>query len=134
MKNTKKKQQIKFKFLCPIFGVEVCLNLGEIDKDNPPTIFGAEYTPNGDSSAETTTIISEKNGEKIEVGYHVWVKDKTDYHSMVHETLHLVKRILDKKGIPFDGDNEELIAYYQGYWVRKFWHKMSKFIDEKENK
>lgn len=127
----KKKEEIKkvrtrSYFLCPVFGVSVCLNLGN---RRPIIAFGAEHEPFKDSHAETTTLI---NDDDVEVGYNVWVKDKTDYHSMVHETLHLVVKIFDKKGIPFNAENHELIAYYQGYWVRKFWHTMSKFINDKK--
>ena len=60
-----------------------------------------------------------------------WYKeDKIDYDSMIHETVHLVRRIFDKKGIPFNSNNDEMIAYYQNYWIKKFWDKMSKFIKE----
>ena len=122
-----KKQKTKFNFVCPIFKVDVCLNLGEINKEKPPKIFNAEYIPKEDSLAECT-IITNDNG--VELAYHVWIKDKTDYHSMVHETVHLVEYILKKKNIPFSSENQELIAYYQNYWVRKFWNKMGKFIKE----
>jgi hypothetical protein len=127
MSKTKKNPKTKFYFLCPIFGASVCLTLGEIEKEKPLKIFGAGYTPNEDSLAETTVI---RNESGADVGHHVWVKDKTDYHSMVHETLHLVSNILNKKQIPFNSDNQELIAYYQNYWVRKFWNKMCKFIKD----
>ncbi|GAI51578.1 unnamed protein product [marine sediment metagenome] len=51
---------------------------------------------------------------------------------MVHETLHLVVRIFEQGGIPFNSENEEIIAYYQNYWIGKFWDKMSKFINKKK--
>ena len=121
----KKNKKTRFYFVCPIFKVDVCLNLGTIDREKPPVIFNAEYIPKEDSIAECTAI---ENDKKTILAFHVWVKDKTDYYSMVHETLHLVEYILSKKGIPFNSENQELIAYYQGYWVRKFWNKMSKFI------
>lgn len=108
--------------MCPIFGIKVCLNLGEI---RPMKVFGAEYIPLKDSIAESTVI---KNKDEVEIAYSVWIKNKTDCYSMVHETIHLVKNIFDKKGILFNSENHELIAYYQGYWVRKFWDKMSNFI------
>jgi len=126
MKKTKKKQQTRFKFLCPLFGVEVILHLGDKKQIKEHSL---DLEINKSHLAECI-LYSDEDDNPIDLT--IWVKDKTDFYSMVHETLHLVKQIFGMKNIPFNSDNDELIAYYQGYWVRKFWNKMSKFI--KENK
>jgi len=119
-----KNQKTKFKFICPIFGIEVILILGDTKKIKA---FSVDYSLGEDSLGECLLI---SNEEDTPQGLVVWIKDKIDYLSMVHETLHLVKRIFKIKNIPFDSDNDEIIAYYQNYWVRKFWNKMGKFIKE----
>jgi hypothetical protein len=48
---------------------------------------------------------------------------------IAHEALHAVRGILKARGIPFDGDNEELIAYLQEYIIEKtldFYEKIKK--------
>jgi len=119
-----KKQKTKFKFICPVFRVEVILALGDMKKIKE---FSADYSLHEDSIGECLLITSEDDTPR---GFVIWIKDKIDYNSMVHETLHLVKRIFQIKGVPFNSDNDEIIAYYQNYWVRKFWNKMSKFIED----
>ena len=119
-----KNNKTKFKFICPIFRVEVILYLGD---KKQLKVYSLDYSINKDSLAECL-LYSDKDDTPL--GLVVWVKDEVDYYSMVHETLHLVKRIFELKNIPFDSENDEMIAYYQGYWVRKFWNKMGKFIEE----
>jgi len=121
-----KNNKTKFKFICPIFRVEVILYLGD---KKQLKVYSLDYSINKDSLAECL-LYSDKDDTPL--GLVVWVKDEVDYYSMVHETLHLVKRIFELKNIPFDSENDEMIAYYQGYWVRKFWNKMSKFIKEQD--
>lgn len=119
-----KNQKTKFKFMCPIFEIEIILYLGDKKQIKE---YSLDYNVMKNSLAECLLYSDEDNNP---LGLVIWIKNKTDYHSMVHETLHLVRRIFEIKGIPFDSDNDEIIAYYQNYWVRKFWNKMGKFIKE----
>lgn len=54
----------------------------------------------------------------------IWVSDKKDWKSMVHETSHLVFRILDKRGVKYSSDNDETFCYLHEYFVSEFWHVM----------
>ena len=72
--------------------------------------------------------ITDKKGLE---SFLIWLDGFDQYHNMVHETLHLTAQMFKEYGVLFSADNEEMIAYYQNYWVRKFWNKMSKFKDKK---
>ena len=116
---------MKYKFICPLIRCQVILLMGdrkllkEYDPDDKRDCFGA--------------LCKEVEYESGEIGYLVWVQGPSEYNTMVHETIHLVQRIFKNTKIPFTAENEEIIAYYQNYWVRKFWHVMGNFI-EKEKK
>ncbi|MHA1402007.1 MAG: hypothetical protein ACTSQE_16790 [Candidatus Heimdallarchaeaceae archaeon] len=81
-------------------------------------------------------LTSRHNGKCAEIkdkingisGFLVWIDKPENYYTIVHECLHLTKIIFMYHGVPFNSENDEFIAYYQNYWVRKFWHKMSKFV------
>jgi len=128
MKKTKKKHRTRFKFICPIFQDEIFLFIGEKEKAEQ-FCGGLNLTTN-----HRGKVVEMFNSDETRTGFLVWVDCFKNYHTMVHETLHLTGLIFKFHGVPFTADNEEMIAYYQNYWVRKFWHKMSKFIDKKENK
>ena len=114
---------MKYKFICPIFRLEVRLYVGE--NENPR--LNDDLLSGGCCSALTHTVVRKNNVLNYFV---VWVQKADGYGDMVHETLHLTKRIFDLANVPFNSDNDEIIAYYQNYWVRIFWHKMSKNLKE----
>ena len=114
---------MKYKFTCPIFDDEIYLIVGN-SSEAKKFVKGFEVT-------------DKHNGKCVEIedvksetacGFLVWVNRSDNYYTMVHECLHLVNMIFKFHGIPFTSDNDEIIAYYQNYWVRKFWNKMSKEI------
>jgi len=107
---------MKFKFICPIFRIEIRLYVGK----KPPHI------ENCYSACCDTVVKDDDSLDHI----LVWVEKPDNYNDMVHETLHLTARIFELVNIPFTSENDEIIAYYQNYWVRKFWHKMSNFIKD----
>lgn len=112
---------MKHKFICPLFRIEIRLYAGDKSK------FKILDDSDNNYSAITSTIT--KNNDELDY-FLVWVEKPDSYYDMVHETLHLTKRIFELVGVPFDKDNDEIIAYYQNYWVRTFWHKMSKNIKD----
>jgi len=54
----------------------------------------------------------------------VWVRNYKDWKSMVHESAHLVFRILDQRGVKYDSDNDETWCFLQEFFVKEFWHVM----------
>lgn len=60
------------------------------------------------------------------VYYTVQLESKKDFYSLMHECVHLVTRIFEDRGIPFRGENTEMIAYYQGYWFKRIWRRLNK--------
>lgn len=113
-------KRIKHQFICPLFKIKVKLYLG--DKNKFVDLIGEH------ESEKFCAITSSIDHGKGYLEYFVWIEKPTDYHSMVHETLHLTSRIFYTMGIPFDMKNDEMIAYYQNFWVRQFWNKMSNYI------
>ena len=116
---------MKYKFECPLTQIPVTLILGR--KDQLRKIVSDNVSDNCHDAE--VCVLSDKND--IVKGILVWILDSTAFYSMVHETVHLVQDIFEITGIPFDANNQEIIAYYQNFWVRKFWNKMSKFKDKK---
>ncbi len=47
--------------------------------------------------------------------------EENDFYTLAHECIHLARHILDDRGIPFRPDNDETIAYYHGYWLKRLW-------------
>ena len=117
---------MKYKFKCPLTSIPITLILG--NKNQIQNIVSDSVKDNC-HDAETCTLVDD---EDIVQGILVWVEDKEAFYSMVHETVHLVKSIFEITGIPFTSDNDEIIAYYQNYWIRKFWNKMSKHLNKKK--
>lgn len=68
------------------------------------------------------TDYTDENGAKH---YIVWVEEKRDFYTLLHESVHLVKRIMVHRDIPFNDKNDELIAYYLTFWFRKLWRAMN---------
>jgi len=53
--------------------------------------------------------------------YHVHLDDSRNFYALVHECHHLVHRILRDRDIEAA---EELLAYYQAYWVKTIWREI----------
>lgn len=113
---------MRYKFFDPLFYANVWLLIGSREEFN-------EELDNSIHETDQALTIQMTNGDVTR--FYVWLKNCSRYYNMVHETLHLAHRILNHASIDITNDNIELVAYYQNYWVRKFWHKMSKFIKEK---
>lgn len=119
---------MKYKFICPIFQIKVYLVIGDKKQLKSFHCYEEDYHDAECHNIEVEEINSDGSEGIKNRHLLVWIKENEDYHGMVHETVHLVKRIFEIMGIPFNDNNDEIIAYYQNYWVRKFWHKMGKFV------
>lgn len=58
--------------------------------------------------------------------YVVWLLRKKDYYTLTHEVVHLASRILKDRSIDIRDSNQEVLAYYQEYWVKILWKAISK--------
>ena len=58
--------------------------------------------------------------------YILWVKHLDDTQTLVHETLHLIYKILDDRGIVLGNNNNETVAYYLSFWFQKLYTLMLK--------
>lgn len=59
-----------------------------------------------------------KNGSYI-YDYYIWVCSSKNIVSISHELIHLTTRIMKDIGLPINYKNDEFIAYYHSYWLRK---------------
>jgi len=120
-----KKKEINRVYYCPTYRVKVHFRTGPAEgiKKFCGGLDEDEFTCGG------CYQITKTNGDgSREKEFLVWIEDKTDHHHMVHETAHLVQHVFGYMGVTYDNTNKEAIAYYQEYWVRKFWHVMSKNV------
>jgi hypothetical protein len=79
----------------------------------------AEFIAEHDEGGLTCIIEYVANGENKRI-FLIWVEEQKDFMTIMHESLHLVVKIFDYTGADFSGKNEETIARYQEFWVRKF--------------
>jgi hypothetical protein len=56
--------------------------------------------------------------------YELTMKDKRDFYTLVHESVHLVVHIFNDRGLPFEARNHEFIAYYLESLVQRIWHEL----------
>jgi hypothetical protein len=117
---------MKYKFVCPLFRITVYLVTGDKKQLKSFHCYEPDYHDAETHFVEVEKFDKDGSTESIkDTWLLVWLNGNFDYNGMVHETVHLVKRIFGIMGIAFNETNDEMIAYYQNYWVRKFWHKMS---------
>lgn len=50
----------------------------------------------------------------------IWYRHPDDLSTLVHELYHLCTMIFNYKGVPITVENDETMAYYMGYWIKKF--------------
>lgn len=60
------------------------------------------------------------------VYYTLQLEDSKDFYTLMHECLHLTNRVFTDRGIPFNAENDEVIAYYQSYWFKRIWRRINK--------
>lgn len=48
-----------------------------------------------------------------------WIKHIEDIASLIHELYHLGVKMFKYKGVPVTAENDEVMAYYMGYWVTR---------------
>lgn len=66
------------------------------------------------------------NGFHIDItggkGSIVWLENKKDFYTLMHESVHLVRTIFEQLGITTDlSVEDEMFAYYQIYWFKTLW-------------
>lgn len=69
------------------------------------------------------TDIVDKKGLRY---YVIHLDDKKDFYALLHECVHLTKRVFQDRGVPFNAENDEAIAYYMTYWFKRLWRRLNK--------
>lgn len=105
-------------------------SLNELEKFIKNTGQDIDFDKEYFSNADGTAIVFEEPLKEDTVRL-VWVKEfkrKSNYDIgvLVHETVHMVVRMLEHKGIPFDSyrNADESLAYYTDFFVRSVLNKI----------
>jgi len=61
----------------------------------------------------------------------IWLKHRKDWKTMVHEAAHVTFRILEKRGVKTNSDNDETWCYLHEFFIAEFWHEMTKEAGKK---
>ncbi len=117
------------RFYEPIFFADVLL-VTDCDLDDLNKWLIKKGFPTGQDdkkfSAYSTIFEMGLRGGSVQTIYFVWVSDKKDFYALLHETNHLTQKIISDRGIPYNPENTEVIAYLQDFWFKKLWRFMSK--------
>ena len=74
-----------------------------------------------------TAHLEELQEKDIDGGYstyHVlWIKDKKQFYSLLHETIHLVWQVMEERGIKA---SDEIAAYCTEWWFKTLWSFINK--------
>lgn len=114
-----KKRQSK-KFYDEVFRAEILIEYNDSPVDKSGRIRG--------SAEVRQEWVSTKRGFKRP--RYILTFSRADYYDLAHECIHLIGRIFNDRNIILDTSNssdQELIAYYQGYWIKKIWEVVRKW-------
>lgn len=84
--------------------------------------------------AGLTMSIEDDKGKTVTTEYLVVVYRKEDFYTLSHELIHLVKDIFLTTGVPFNSNNDETIAYYHEFWLKRLWRIMNKSKNKPKKK
>lgn len=107
-----------------IFKVELDVYVGDREEVSKMIFDKYQYKIREDCLGEHVEMVNEKQHELRNI---VWVSDYSNFYTLSHELIHLVKCIFGRDSIPFNGENEEAIAYYHTYWFKRIWHDLNLF-------
>lgn len=70
--------------------------------------------------------VDEKEQPKATIGkcYIVWLRNRYDFYTLVHEVAHLVIEVFADKNIEVNNETTEVFAWYQEFWIKKLWDLM----------
>jgi hypothetical protein len=87
------------------------------------------FTEAENPSAGITGWFSHKDSKKIKgIVFAIWIENRNDFYSLVHETTHLCIKIFELSNILIDSspNTSEAFSFYLEHWVRRLWKEMSK--------
>ena len=122
-----KKPKLKHHFTCPLYNFKVILILKDRKLlEDKYDLVDAEIKnrPDLDNKWYKGELWTTRTGV-----YIVWIEHVDDFYTMIHECLHLAVKILTSVDIEVSERNDEVLAHYQGYWCRKFWHVMAEHVE-----
>lgn len=111
------------KLHCDIYGADVWLVVGSEDLAifyKRRKVSGETLTPDRlQGFVQNVDVV--KNEDVTFRDYLIYLEDKDNFYTLLHETVHLVNHILRDRNAHYDWYKDEVFAYYQTYWVKKLW-------------
>jgi hypothetical protein len=108
-------------YICEIYRTKVAFvsdcSYTELNEYLKTTYGVAELVAEYNEAGFTIIIDYVVDNENQKV-FLVWSEKHDDMYTIMHEVVHLIKKIFEYTGAKFEDD--ETIARYQEFWVRKF--------------
>ncbi len=106
-----KKMPAHYHIFNDVYDFNVRLFIGQVDKMN-------DYLP----ELNITKATDGKTWWNPDTGsLSVWIQKKGDFDVLAHELIHVISALLETRGIKFDPDNDEPIAYLMTWLFRAFY-------------
>lgn len=110
----------------PLYFVVLEVVIGPVDEANAyfeQKKYGVKA--NDEAAGFTIRLVKDKK-----VKHLIWLLDHNSIYEVTHEIIHLCKSVFVGCGVPFTPENEEGIAYYQGFWLKKIWNDLGRINDQ----
>ena len=114
----------EYSFYDDLFSVRLKVSIGEIQRRAINKDYREQLKEDLIRETDVGHLIEIVKDRKI--NYIIWLEKEFSVYTLIHETIHLVHRVLKKCSIPIlDNKNQmELFAYYYEWWVRKLFNEL----------
>lgn len=116
------------KLVCNIYQADVWLIVGRDDLEKfykRKKITGETMSADRLQGFVQSIDITDKPGIVFR-DYVIYLEDKRNFYTLLHESTHLVNHILRDRNAYYDWHNDETFAYYQTYWFKRIWRIINK--------
>lgn len=108
----------------PIYDIEIVIIINNWEEASKK--FKLKFTEE-EYEAEAWTIYNAPYLSDSEI-FMLFKDDSLDYNTMIHELTHCISGICKLRGIGLDIENDEPIAYLQGYVGQKLFEFRDKYL------
>lgn len=112
----------------PIYDLEIVIIIDKWQEANKK--FKLRFTES-EYEAAAWTIYDEPYLSGSEI-FMLFKEDSLDYNTILHELTHCISGVCKLRDIKLDKDNDEPIAYLQGYIGEKLLKFRDKYLEEKK--
>lgn len=84
------------------------------------------YVPAEEPKGLMWAISEKESSNIIGTALFLWVKDRKDFYTLLHEVSHLCVKVFDLSNMEINPHTTEAFAFYHEFWFRKLWRLMNK--------